>query len=88
MDKADFKNLLSYRVLDAKPHLRPDEEGSLMFLHHVLVEQYRCLMPPLADIILAYREMLGDVDECLDGDECENLTDIIGMLINDHEGNL
>jgi len=88
MNRAEFGNLLSYRTLNAKPYLRPDEEASLMKLHHTLVAQYKCLMPPLADIILAYRKMLGDVDEGLDGDECKNLTDIIGMLINDHEGNL
>ena len=88
MDREDFSNLLSYRVLNAKPHLRQDEEASLMSLHHVLVAKYKCLMPPLADIILAYRKILGDVNEGLDGDECENLTDIIGILINDHEGNL
>ena len=88
MNRAEFGNLLSYSSLNAKPHLTPDEESLLEYLHHTLVGQHECLMPPLADIILAYRKMLGDVDEGLDGDECENLTDIIGMLINDHEGNL
>ena len=88
MDRANFANLLSYKALDAKPHLTPDEESLLEYLHHTLVGQYECLMPYLADIILAYRKMLGDVDEGLDGDECENLTEIIGILINDHEGNL
>ena len=88
MDRADFANLLSYRALDVKPHLTPDEESLLEYLHHTLVGQYECLMPSLADIILAYRKMLGDINEGLDGDECENLTDIIRMLINDHEGNL
>ena len=88
MNKADFANLLSYRALNAKPHLTSDEESLLECLHDALVGQYECLMPPLAGVILAYRKMLGDVDEGLDGDECENLTDIIGMLINDHEGNL
>ena len=88
MDRADFENLLSYSSLNAKPHLTPDEESLLEYLHHTLVGQYEYLMPYLADIILAYRKMLGDIDEGLDGDECKNLTEIIGMLINDHEGNL
>jgi len=88
MNQAVFANLLCYRALDAKPHLTPDEESLLEYLHHTLVGQYDDLMPPLSDIILAYRKMLGDGNEGLDGDECENLTDIIRMLINDHEGNL
>jgi len=45
MNQAVFANLLCYRALDAKPHLTPDEESLLEYLHHTLVGQYDDLMP-------------------------------------------
>lgn len=88
MNQPDIENLLSYRTLSIKPHLTSDEEKLLSSLCQILADQYKCFMPILAEIILDYRIMLGDINEGLDGDACDNLTTIIRILINSHEGNL
>ena len=88
MKRINFENLASYSMLNAKPHLTPDEEALLGQLHHSLVGQYEELIPAVSQVVLAYRTMLGDVNEGLDGDACEDLAEIVRILINDHEGNL